>query len=123
MTKEKFIEFIKELGFNQTWGDNSNGFIMQTDVYGNPDQNSTSYPDQLNIYIDEVHQLAQLSLTQLSSTLTSGKKFGNFSLKTFGDKDDLQQEIFLSFILSSFNKKPDSIIKYMRDRKIENILK
>jgi hypothetical protein len=54
--------------------------------------------------------------------MISGKNFGKFSLKTFGDKNDLQMELFLSFILGSFNQKPKSVLKFMRDKKIENIL-
>jgi hypothetical protein len=59
----------------------------------------------------------------MSSHMMSGKNFGRFSLKTFGDKDDLQMEIFFSFIKGSFNKVPDNIIQYMRDKKITDILK
>jgi hypothetical protein len=49
--------------------------------------------------------------------------FGNFSLKTFGDDGDIQLELFLSFILGSFNKKPSHIVQFMRDMRIKNILK
>jgi hypothetical protein len=54
--------------------------------------------------------------------MQSGKKFGNFSLKTFGDENDFQLELFLSFIKGSFNKFPDTINQYMRDEKIKDIL-
>lgn len=121
MTKEKFVEFIKELGFTQTWGFDSNSFILKTDIV---DVNSkfVDYYDELSIIISDEHQLVQLSLSQISTHITAGKKFGNFSLKTFGDSDDFQLEIFLSFIKGSFNIVPDNIIKYMRDKKIKNIL-
>jgi len=66
--------------------------------------------------------LAQLSLSQMSGQMVCGKNFGNFSLKTFGDKGDFQLELFLSFIKGSFNRVPDNIIEYMRDKKIKNIL-
>lgn len=119
MTKENFIDFIKDLGFGQTWTSDSDSFSLSTDV-GDPNP-IMAFSDQLNITI--VEDRVQLSLSQLSTHMSVGKNFGSFSLNTFGDKDDLQLEIFLSFIISSFNKKPDSIIKYMRDKKIENILK
>jgi hypothetical protein len=55
--------------------------------------------------------------------MMAGKSFGNFSLETFGDEGDLQVEIFISFILGSFNKKPNHILQFMRDMRIKNILK
>jgi hypothetical protein len=54
--------------------------------------------------------------------MMAGKSFGNFSLKTFGDDGDIQLELFLSFILGSFNQKPKHILQFIRDRKIKNIL-
>lgn len=117
MTEENFIEFIKELGFTQTWGSNSKSFSLSTDVVGHSNQNFFRFTDQLKISID--NGLAQLSLSQMST----GKNFGNFSLKTFGDKNDFQLELFLSFILGSFNNKPQKIVQYMRDKKIRDILK
>ncbi len=127
MTKEKFIEFIKDLGFSQTWGSNSNSFSLFTDVnnlinskYSN--HQITMVFNQLNIHIDKNVELIQLSSSQISGHMTSGKNFGNFSLKTFGNEGDFQLELFLSFISGSFNKVPDSIIKYMRDKRIKDIL-
>ena len=123
MTKEEFIDFIKELGFTQTWSSKPNLFSMPTDVVGLPNQNYQAFADQLSIHIDDDKQVFQLSLQQMSSHMMSGKNFGYFSLKTFGDKNDFQLEIFFSFILGSFKEKPSKIIQYMRDRKIKNILK
>lgn len=122
MTKEDFIEFIKELGFNQTWGDNSNSFTLATDIVGHPNQNYMAFADQLKITLDDEYGIAQLSLSQMSTHMMAGKSFGNFSLKTFGDDNDFQVEIFMSFILGSFNKKPNHIVQFIRDRKIKNIL-
>lgn len=123
MRNQEFIEFIKELGFQQTWGSNSNSFSLSTDVVGKPNQNYMAFHDQLNIHIDDDKELVQLSLSQMSSHMTYGKNFGYFSLKTFGEKNDLQLELFLSFILGSFNQRPKHIIQLMRDKKIKNILK
>lgn len=123
MTKEEFIEFIKELGFIQTWTSKPDVFSMATDIVGNPNQNAMAFADQLNIHLDDEHGLAHLSLSQMSTHMMTGKNFGSFSLETFGNKNDLQIEIFLSFILGSFNKKPIHIIQYMRDKKISDILK
>jgi hypothetical protein len=121
MTNEDFIEFIKELGFSQTWGVDSLGFSLSTDIVGKPNSNYMAFSDQLKVIIDD--DFFQLSLSQMSSHMMVGKNFGRFSLKTFGDKDDLQMEIFFSFIKGSFNKVPDNIIQYMRDKKITDILK
>jgi hypothetical protein len=55
--------------------------------------------------------------------MMAGKSFGNFSLETFGDDNDFQLEIFLSFIKGAFKKPPNNIIQYMRDKKIRDILK
>lgn len=122
MTKEEFIEFIKDLGFTQTWMSTS-GFSLATDVVGKPNQNYMAFADQLKISIDDERGLAQLSLSQMSTHMMSGKNFGNFSLKTFGDDNDLQIEIFMSFIKGAFNTPPNNIIQYMRDKKIKDILK
>ena len=43
--------------------------------------------------------------------------------KSFGDDNDLQIEIFMSFIKGAFNTPPNNIIQYMRDKKIKDILK
>lgn len=117
------MEFIKELGFTQTWGNNPNSFSLTTDVIGNPNQNAMAFADQLKVSIDDERGLVQLSLSQMSSHMMAGKNFGNFSLKTFGDDNDFQLEIFLSFIKGSFKKTPNNIIQYMRDKKITDILK
>lgn len=122
MTKEEFVLFIGILGFTQTWSSNSNSFSLSTDVVGKPNQNYLAFADQLKISIDDKLGLAQLSLSQMSTHMMAGKSFGNFSLKTFGEKGDIQLELFLSFILGSFNKKPKHIVQFMRDMKIENIL-
>jgi hypothetical protein len=121
MTKEEFVLFIEILGFTQTWGSNSNSFSLSTDVIGKPNQNYMAFADQLKISID--NGLAQLSLSQMSTHMMAGKSFGNFSLETFGDDNDFQLEIFLSFIKGAFKKPPNNIIQYMRDKKIRDILK
>ena len=123
MTKEEFIEFIKDLGFAQTWGIDSKSFSLITDVVGNPNQNLMAFADELKISIDDKRGLAQLSLSQMSTHMMAGKNFGNFSLKTFGDENDHQLEIFLSFIKGAFKNPPKNIIQYMRDKKIMDILK
>jgi hypothetical protein len=90
---------------------------------GTPNQNAMAFADQLKISFDDEIGLVQLSLSQMSTHMMAGKSFGNFSLKTFGDKDDFQLEIFLSFIKGAFKKPPNNIIQYMRDKKIKDILK
>ena len=120
MTKAEFVLFIEILGFTQTWSSDSNSFTLATDVFGKPNQNYMAFTDQLKISIDG--ELAQLSLSQISTHMMAGKSFGNFSIDTFGDEGDLQLEIFISFILGSFNKKPNHILQYMRDMRIKNIL-
>ena len=123
MTKEEFIEFIKDLGFTQTWTTKPNHYTLSTDVVGNPNQNAMSFADQLKITIDDEIGLVQLSLSQMSTHMMAGKSFGNFSLKTFGDENDHQLEIFLSFIKGSFRNTPKNINQYIRDKKIKDILK
>jgi len=123
MTKEEFIIFIYDLGFTQTWMNDKSGYSLATDVVGNPNQNAMAFADQLKISLDDERGLVQLSLSQMSSHMMAGKNFGNFSLKTFGDKNDFQLEIFLSFIKGAFKKPPNNIIQYMRDKKIRDILK
>jgi hypothetical protein len=123
MTREEFITFIEQLGFDQTWQSNSNYYILSTDKIGiGLSNNLTSRFDILSVTLDVEHDIAQLSLSQMSSHMTAGKNFGNFSLKTFGQKDDFQLEIFMIFITGSFNKLPITITQYMRDMKIKNIL-
>ena len=122
MIKEEFIDFIKDLGFTQTWQSNPNYYIFYTDkMVGN--QLFTSRFDMLSVTLNDEYGLAQLALSQMSSNMTVGKNFGNFSLKTFGDENDFQLEIFMSFIKGSFKNPPKNIIQYMRDKKIRNILK
>jgi len=123
MTKEEFILFIEDLGFTQTWMSKSNGFSLSTDVVGQPNQNLMSFADQLKITLDDKYEIAQLSLSQMSTNMMAGKNFGSFSLKTFGDDGDFQLEIFLSFIKGAFKNPPKNIIQYMRDKKIRDILK
>jgi hypothetical protein len=123
MTKEEFILFINELGFIQTWTSKPDVFSMATDVIGNPNQNAMAFADQLNIHLDNEHDLAHLSLSQMSSHMTAGKNFGSFQLSTFGNENDFQMQIFMSFIKGSFKNTPNIIIKYMRDKKISDILK
>jgi hypothetical protein len=123
MIKEEFIEFIKDLGFTQTWITGPNHYTLATDVIGNPNQNAMAFADQLKISFDDEYGIAQLSLSQMSTHMMVGKSFGNFSLKTFGDKGDFQLEIFLSFIKGAFKTPPKNIIQYMRDKKIMDILK
>jgi hypothetical protein len=123
MTKEEFILFIEDLGFTQTWMSKSNGYSLATDVIGNPNQNLMAFADQLKITLDDERGIAQLSLSQMSTHMMAGKNFGNFQLSTFGNDGDFQLEIFLSFIKGAFKNPPKNIIKYMRDKKIRDILK
>jgi hypothetical protein len=123
MTKEEFIEFIKDLGFAQTWGADSKSFSLITDVVGNPNQNAMAFADELKISIDDKRGLVQLSLSQMSTHMMAGKNFGNFQLSTFGNDGDFQLEIFMSFIKGAFKKPPKNIIQYIRDKKIRDILK
>ncbi len=124
MTKQEFILFIKILGFQENYQSDGSGpldtFSMITD--STSQKYSPAYLDKLQIYINDERGSFQLSLSQMGSHAMVGKNFGQFSLKTFGDKNDFQLEIFLSFILGSFNEKPSHILQFMRDRKIENIL-
>ena len=124
MIKENFIFFIKQLGFDQTWKSNPNYYILSTDNIGiGLSNNQPSRFDTLSVTLNDEYGLAQLALSQMSSNMTAGKNFGNFSLKTFGDKGDFQLEIFLSFIKGAFKNPPKNIIQYMRDEKIMDILK
>jgi hypothetical protein len=124
MTKQEFILFIKILGFQETYQSDGSGpinlFSMVTD--STSQKYSPAYLDRLQISINDERGSFQLSLSQMGSHVMVGKNFGQFSLKTFGDKNDFQLEIFLSFILGSFNEKPRHILQFMRDKKIENIL-
>ena len=123
MTKEEFIEFIKDLEFTQTWATGPNHYTLSTDVVGNPNQNAMAFADQLKISIDDERELVQLSLSQMSTHMMAGKNFGNFQLSTFGNDGDFQLEIFMSFIKGAFKNPPNIIIQYMRDKKIRDILK
>jgi hypothetical protein len=123
MTKEEFILFIEELGFTQTWATGPNHHTLSTDVVGNPNQNAMAFADQLKISIDDERELVQLSLSQMSTHMMAGKNFGNFQLSTFGNDDDFQLEIFMSFIKGAFKNPPKNIVQYMRDKKIRDILK
>ena len=123
MTREEFITFIEQLGFDQTWQSNTNYYILSTDKIGiGLSNNLTSRFDMLSVTLNDEYGIAQLSLSQMSSNMSAGKNFGNFSLKTFGQKDDFQLEIFMSFIKGSFNEVPITITQYMRDMNIKNIL-
>jgi hypothetical protein len=123
MIREDFITFIEQLGFEQTWQSNPNYYILYTDKIGiGLSNNQLSRFDMLGVTLNDELGIAQLNLAQMSSNMSAGKNFGNFSLKTFGQKDDFQLEIFMSFITSSFNKLPNTITQYMRDMKIKNIL-
>ena len=123
MTKEEFIEFIKDLEFTQTWATGANHYTLSTDVVGNPNQNAMAFADQLKISIDDERELVQLSLSQMSSHMMAGKNFGNFQLSTFGNDGDFQLEIFMSFVKGAFKNPPKNIVQYMRDKKIRDILK
>jgi hypothetical protein len=123
MTKEEFIEFIKDLEFTQTWATGPNHYTLSTDVVGNPNQNLMAFADQLKITLDDERGIAQLSLSQMSTHMMAGKNFGNFQLSTFGNDDNFQLEIFMSFIKGAFKNPPKNIVQYMRDKKIRDILK
>jgi hypothetical protein len=99
MTKNEFLEIINDLGFKQ-FGERI--FYLITDRL-----------EELVIIIGESDYF-QLNLEKRS--------FGNFSLPTFGDKNDVQMELFFSFINGSFNSPNTNIIKFMIDRKIKDIL-
>ena len=123
MIREDFITFIEQLGFDQTWQSNPNYYILYTDKIGiGLSNNQLGRFDMLGVTLNDRLGIAQLNLAQMSSNMSGGKNFGNFSLKTFGQKDDFQLEIFMSFIVSSFDKLPNTITQYMRDMKIKDIL-
>lgn len=117
MTKEDFIIFINQLDFIESWQSNPNQYFLFTDRLS-----QNAYTDQLCITLDDENGIAQLYLSQMVGNMAVGKNFGNFSLKTFGQKDDFQLEIFMSFVKGSFDKLPNTITQYMRDMKIKDIL-
>lgn len=115
MTREEFIDFIKEIGFTQSWTTNPDNYTLLTDKI-----NPTGFIDALVIYISEGS--AHLSVTQNTTQFISGRSFGKFTLDTFGKFGDFQQELFISFIKGSFGKVPENITEYLRDKKIKDIL-
>jgi hypothetical protein len=126
MTKEEFLDFIKELGFEQVWRSNYKYLSLKTDKnFQSSHGSSVTHPaqNQLNIHFDDNFRLAQLSLSQMGSRMISGKSFGNFELRTFGDEDDPQLIMFLSFVKSSFDKPTDKISQYLRNKNLEDLLK
>ncbi len=115
MTKIEFTGILTEMGFELGY---SNWFLK----IGEFDTNK-----QLQItFIDEIDSRFQLSLVSLSKGMQSGESFGIFDLKTFGD-DDIQMPVFLSFLNGSFVSETGTpntkITKYIRNNKIEDILK
>lgn len=69
----------------------------------------------------------QLSMISITPKMQHGKNFGIFDLSTFGEQDDFQMPIFLSFLngifLSENGKKNAKITEYIRDWNIKDLLK
>jgi hypothetical protein len=110
MIKSDFIALITIIGFKLDF----NGYKIGM----NHQSLDISFIDDLRF---------QLSQTMINGGIVTGKSFGIFDLKTFGDNSDFQMEIFLSFINGAFIKetgKPNlKVIEYIRDNKIQDILK
>lgn len=100
MIKDKFLEMINSLGFKKS---SERSYYLITDRL-----------EEVVIIMGQTDHF-QLNIEKSS--------FGNFNLTTFGHINDLQMEIFFSFLINSFDSTPSFIIEYMRDRKIKNILK
>jgi len=116
MTKTDFIALITNLGFKLGYND-----------YLLPLEESTGIShESLGInFVDDMR--FQLSQTKITGGMLSGKNFGIFDLSTFGEKNDLQIELFFSFINGSsieVSGQPHTkALEYIRDNKIKNILR
>lgn len=109
MTRVEFIEFIKDLGFSQVWEQNSDYFSLSTEH------------EPLTIHIDkESIQISKHKHKKLQITIGP---VAQFELKTFGNSDDFQINLFLNFIKSSFVNIPTKILKHIRNENIKTILK
>lgn len=116
MTKTDFIALITNIGFELGYNDYK---IALEEPSG------MSHHSLGITFIDDMR--FQLSQSKIIGGSLSGKSFGIFDLKTFGDDGDFQIELFFSFINGAFiketGKKNLKVTEYIRDNKLKDILK
>lgn len=117
MGLNEFIEFLKELGFKKTWGKRWEFYHLQTDVIGPANTNHMAYRNQIDVHIQG--KLDNYSILVNHGNYNSSS--GDISFKS--DLVDFDKYEFIESIMTKFDKVPDNMIKYLRDIKINKILK
>ncbi len=130
MIKSDFIALITIIGFKLDFNGYKIGMNHQSlDISFIDDLRFQLSQTMINggIVTGKSKELDSLNIMKLEHTSYGFFAFGIFDLKTFGDNSDFQMEIFLSFINGAFIKetgKPNlKVIEYIRDNKIQDILK
>lgn len=119
MSLENFISFITELGFYKTWSNIEGQYKLDLDTHSKPNSNYMSFPNMINIYLFDEKRVI-VSLSEFGGIVVRGENLLTFDLSEFKQEHKI---ILIHKILSKFKTPPIQIIKYLRDNKINNILK
>jgi hypothetical protein len=122
MLKKEFIELLKDIGFKESNGIHGEpNFSMETDISGNPNSlHHSAFADRISVNFIGGGVTFSLTVTRFRSNMMGGETLGYFTISEFYDKKVLH--IFLYGVAACFNNIPVSILKYLRNDKLDTIL-
>lgn len=114
MSKEDFLDFIKELGFE--YNSLHKSFTMDTDEFGSADLNGYVYRKCMKISTFE--DFANLSLSEINKIFMSGENLFRVNYAGFNEESKME---FIKQI-SKYFKDKEKFKSFLRNDKLNKIL-
>lgn len=120
MSREEFVDFLIDIGFKKALFLGS--YVLNTDIVGEVDQNFRAYIKSICVNISNTKNgvIIFISISEIHTLTSSGQNLFTYSLNNFTEQDKIS---FITYILPFFNSAPDKFRPYLRDNKIDSILK
>jgi len=114
MDKEIFVNFLLEIGFRKII---SYSYSINVDM-SEVNSSFRTYTNLIAVTISD--GVISTSLSESNSVVLSGRNLFKYPLSLFNEDDKIS---FINCLLPFFNNPPDKFKPYLRDTKIDSILK
>ncbi len=116
MDRNSFVDFLIEIGFGKVIMLGS--YSINTDFVGEVNSNFRAYTRLITASISD--DIISISLSEINSVILSGQNLFRHQLSLFNEDDKIS---FINCLLPFFNNTPDKFKPYLRNTKIDSILK
>lgn len=118
MNKEEFIDWIKTLGFTETWQTYNGEWSMYTET-GIIPNNGFIFSGKVSFSFDDEKESVGVHYSKMTPTNSFGSNLGYFPLKDIGE---FEKFMIVTVLSQHFDEIPSTFKSYLRDEKIKNIL-